>query len=187
VIERVATELFAERGYAGTGMEDIARAAGVSAPVLYDHFPSKRDLHRHLLEQHFAELREIWRGASTEDVPPEQRWATALSAWFGYVQTHPYAWRMLFRETTGDPAAGALHREVADTSRALMLPLLARELATHAPHLLDMAWEVLRAGLQGLALWWHEHQDIPREQVVAAAMNTLWLGFQRLRDGETWP
>ena len=184
-IERAATELFAERGYAGTGMDDIARQAGVSAPVVYDHFPSKRELHRHLLEAHFADLQQIWRTGSAQDGSPEQRMAGALSAWFGYVQSHPFAWRMLFRESTGDPAIAALHRQVTEASRATMLPLLAREIPVPA-QLLDMTWEVFRAGLQGLALWWHEHQEVPREQVVAAAMNTLWLGFGRLRDGETW-
>jgi hypothetical protein len=49
-----------------------------------------------------------------------------------------------------------------------------------------MAWEVVRAALQGLALWWHEHRDTPREQVVAIAMNTLWIGLQHLQHGETW-
>jgi hypothetical protein len=50
----------------------------------------------------------------------------------------------------------------------------------------EMAWEVFRAVLQGLALWWYEHQHIPREQVVATAMNALWIGFERVRRGETW-
>ncbi|HEX9334939.1 MAG TPA: TetR/AcrR family transcriptional regulator [Pseudonocardiaceae bacterium] len=191
VIEQAATELFAEHGYQRTGMDDIARRAGVSAPVVYDHFPSKRELHRHLLELHFAELQQIWRSASAQPLPPEQRMTTALHAWFGYVRDHPYAWRMLFRDTTGDPAVQALHRQVTDASRAAMLPLLARDLPGHIPdvddtHSLDMAWEVLRAGLQGLALWWHEHQHVQREQVVAMAMNTLWIGYQRLLQGDTW-
>jgi AcrR family transcriptional regulator len=191
VIERVATELFAEHGYLRTGMEDIARCAGVSVPVVYDHFPSKQELHRHLLESHFTELQQIWRTASAQPLPPEQRMAAALDAWFGYVQEHPYAWRMLFRDTTGDPSVQALHRQVADASRATMLPLLARELPTEIPgvegtQVLDMAWEVLRAGLQGLALWWHEHQEVQRTHIVAMAMNTLWIGFQHLLRGETW-
>jgi hypothetical protein len=41
--------------------------------------------------------------------------------------------------------------------------------------------------LQGLALWWYEHQHVSREQVVATAMNALWIGFDRARRGETWP
>jgi AcrR family transcriptional regulator len=192
VIERAATEVFAERGYAGASIDEIARRSGVSPPVVYDHFASKQELHRRLLERHFAELRAVWREHLLRDEPAERRIARAIDAWFAYVESHPYAWRMLFRETTGDPEVEAIHREVAASSRAAVLPLLARE--TGADRLagaagdeaMDMAWEVVRAILQGLALWWYEHQHVPRARVVATAMNALWIGFDRLRQGEAW-
>ena len=99
----------------------------MSPPVLYDHFESKQDLHRSLLERHFAELRALWHEHMLGDDPPEERIARGFDAWFAYVQSHPYAWRMLFRDTTGDPEAQAIHAEVAARSRALLLPLFARE------------------------------------------------------------
>lgn len=192
VIEGAATEVFAERGYQGASIDEIARRSGVSAPIVYDHFESKQDLHRRLLERHFAELREIWRENFLGEDPPERRLARSVDAWFRYVQTHPYAWRMLFADTTGDPEVVAVHREVAAQSRAALLPLLADEPGTE--HIagsadreaMDMAWEIFRAVLQGLALWWYEHQHVPRERVVATAMNALWLGFERVAGGETW-
>jgi AcrR family transcriptional regulator len=193
VIERAATEVFAERGYRSASIDEIARRSGVSAPVVYDHFRSKQDLHRRLLERHFAELREIWTEYMVQGDPPELRMARALDAWFGYVQTHPYAWRMLFQDTSGDPGVQQIHREVAAQSRAALLPLLAREPGAHEvagsaeQEALDMVWEIIRAVLQGLALWWYEHQHVPRDQVVATAMNALWIGFDRARRGETWP
>jgi AcrR family transcriptional regulator len=193
VIERAATEVFAERGYRSASIDEIARRSGVSAPVVYDHFRSKQDLHRRLLERHFAELREIWTEYMVQGDPPELRMARALDAWFGYVQTHPYAWRMLFQDTSGDPGVQQIHRDVAAQSRAALLPLLAREpgaqevAGSAEQEALDMVWEIMRAVLQGLALWWYEHQHVPREQVVATAMNALWIGFDRARRGETWP
>ena len=192
MIERAATEVFAQHGYAGASMEEIARSSGITVPVLYDHFASKRDLHRRLLERHFADLRGVWAAHAAADAPPDQRMAGALDAWFAYIEAHPYAWRMLFRDTTGDPEVAAMHAEVAARSRAALLPLLAREpgAATIAgsaeTEALDMVWEVVRAVIQGLALWWYEHQHVPREQVVATAMNALWIGFDRARGGELW-
>jgi hypothetical protein len=44
----------------------------------------------------------------------------------------------------------------------------------------------VRSVLQGLALWWYEHRDVPRSQLVAVAMNTLWIGFERVRQGDRW-
>jgi AcrR family transcriptional regulator len=192
VIEDAATEVFAERGYHDASMETIARRSGVSVPVLYDHFRSKQDLHRRLLERHFADLRGIWREHAGGEDPPEERMRASFDAWFAYVQDHPYAWRMLFRDTSGDPAVEAMHREVAAQSRAALVPLLAREpgAATVAGsgdvEAMDMVWEVFRAVLQGLAVWWYEHQHVPRERIVATAMNALWIGFDRARGGDSW-
>jgi AcrR family transcriptional regulator len=191
LIESAATEVFAERGYRGASMEEIARRSGISVPVVYDHFASKRDLHRRLLERHFAELRALWNASMAEE-PSADRLARALDAWFAYVETHPFAWRMLFRETTGDPEVEAIHREVAAASRAQLLPLLAREpgaktiAGSDDIEALDMVWEIMRATLQGLALWWLEHPQVARERLVATAMNALWIGFERAREGETW-
>jgi hypothetical protein len=47
--------------------------------------------------------------------------------------------------------------------------------------MLEMAAEILRAGLTGLAIWWHEHPHVPREQIVRTAVNVLWTGFDRAR------
>jgi AcrR family transcriptional regulator len=193
VIERAATEVFAERGYHGASMDEIARRSGVSAPVVYDHFASKQELHRRLLERHYAELRDVWRTHLAADGPAAERAARAFDAWFAYVEAHPYAWRLLFRDTTGDPEIEAIRAEVAARSRALALPLLAREPgAAHAAggadtESMDMVWEVFRAVLQGLALWWYEHRHVPRARVVATAMNALWIGFDRVSRGERWP
>jgi hypothetical protein len=50
----------------------------------------------------------------------------------------------------------------------------------------EMAAEVMRAGLAGLAIWWSDHPEVPREQIVATAVNVLWIGLERLGRGEAW-
>lgn len=192
IIERAATEVFAERGYHDASIEEIARRSKVSVPVIYDHFTSKRELHRCLLRRQFAELRSVWRQQLDGEGAGEERIARAVDAWFQHVETHPYASRMLFRETTGDPELEAIHRDVASESRAAMLPLFARQpgvrqaAGSSQPQALELAWEAVRAVLQGLALWWDEHRQVPRAKIVGAAMNALWIGFERLQRGDTW-
>lgn len=44
----------------------------------------------------------------------------------------------------------------------------------------------MRGVLQGLAMWWYEHPEVPRERVVATAMNALWVGWERTQAGEAW-
>jgi len=186
VIEDAATAVFAERGYQGASMDEIARRSGVSAPVVYDHFASKQDLHRRLLERHRDELVALWREHLLTGEPAETRLPRAIEAWAGYVETHPYAWKMLFRETTGDPEAQAIHRSVLDGSRAMLAPLVAEAPGGAGLADLEMAAELIRSGLTGLALWWQDHPDVPRADIVATAMNVLWVGFERLGAGERW-
>ena len=192
LIEAAATELFARRGYPGASIEEIARRSGVSPPVLYDHFSSKIDLYQQLLEAHFAQLRAIWDQNFRGSESSAARVSRSFDAWFAYVEGHPAAARMLFREPSGDRGAEAVHRQVAADSRAQVMELF----ATHpgsaklrgslAGPGLEMTWVVLRGVLQGLALWWVDHPEVPREQVVATAMNSLWIGFERAASGDAW-
>jgi AcrR family transcriptional regulator len=191
VIEQAATEVFAERGYRGASVEEIARRSGVTAPVVYDHFASKQDLYERLIERHYAELRDVWYRHAASGEPFAAWMPKAIDAWFGYVEGHPFAGRMLFRDTTGDPRIEAVHRGIQLRSRAALLPLVVEEASSARVDLgdayaVEMTWEAMRAVLQGLALWWQGHPDVPRERVVATAMNAMWLGFERVFAGETW-
>jgi AcrR family transcriptional regulator len=191
-IEDAATALFAERGYQGASIDEIARRSGVTPPVLYDHFASKQDLYRRLLERHFAELRGVWRENFVGEDPPAGRVARSFDAWFAYIETHPFAGRMLFRDTTGDPKIEAMHQEVAASSRAAIMGLFAgqpeveRVIGAEVEEGLEMAWIVMRGVLQGLAMWWYDHPQVPREGVVARAMNALWVGWERTQAGVGW-
>lgn len=190
-IETAAAEVFAERGYHGASIDEICRRAGVTAPILYDHFPSKLALHKRLLERTRDELLEMWLSSLPGDEPLSVRIPRAIDAWARYVQEHPYAPRMFFNETTGDPAVMEIHREVRAQSVAALGEILggiegAENIAGADRESLEMASEVLRAGLAGLAIWWSEHPHVPRERIVATAINAVWLGLERVSRGEAW-
>jgi len=192
LIEQAAMEVFAERGYHGAAMDEIARRSGVSTPVVYDHFESKPALHRLLLERTRDELLAMWRESLGGGGTLEVQIARAFDAWARYVETHPYAPRMFFRETTGIPEVRAMHLEIAaDANDALAeilrgLPGAANLQAAGTPLAFAMATEVIRGGLTELAIWWSEHPEVSREQIVATAMNTVWIGFERVSGGEAW-
>jgi AcrR family transcriptional regulator len=192
LIEQAAMDVFAERGYHGAAMDEIARRSGVTPPVVYDHFDSKPALHRRLLERTRDELLAMWRENLDGGGTLEQQIARAFDAWARYVEAHPYAPRMFFRETTGIPEVSRMHREIAaDANDALAailggLPGSAHLQTQGSPLAFAMASEVIRGGLTELAIWWSEHPEVPREQIVAIAMNTVWVGFERVSRGETW-
>jgi len=192
VIEQAATEVFAVRGYHGASIDEIARRSGVTPPVVYDHFDSKLDLHRRLLERTRDELLAMWiehlGGADTA----EQRTVRAIEAWARYVEEHRFAARMFFQPGSGDGEVQAVHRQIQAQARMALGAILGHEPGSEHiaggadPESLEMAAEVIRAGLAGLAIWWDEHPHVPRERIVATAINAVWIGFERVRRGEVW-
>lgn len=171
LIEDAAARLFAIHGYAATTVEDIVAEAGVSKPMLYRHFESKKELHMKLLERRRDELAaaplERFLQAKGN---PEERLPAMIDEWFAHVEQHPDTSRLLFQDVTGDPDVQALQRELRRRQRAADMALL-REFAPQLPeHQLEPLGEIIRSSLTGLALWWLEHPDVPRTTVTAAIL-----------------
>lgn len=171
LIENAAARLFAERGYAATTVEDIVAEAGVSKPMLYRHFESKKELQMKLLERRWDEL----AAASLEHFlqgqgGPEQRLPAMIDAWFAHVECHPHTSRVLFQDATGEEEIEELQRELRRRQRAADIALL-REFAPELPESeLEPLGEIIRSSLTGLALWWLDNPDIPRAVPVAAVL-----------------
>jgi AcrR family transcriptional regulator len=180
LIELAGIAVFAERGYRGASMDEIAKRSGVSVPVVYDHFASKLDLYRRLLERSRNALLEMWGAHLFGDEPAEERIPRAIDAWARFVEDNRDAARMYFREAAGDDKADAVHKEIRDQARVALGVLLGRLVGEpRGQERLEMAGEVIRAGLVGLAIWWHDHPHVPREEIVETALDVLWRGYLR--------
>jgi AcrR family transcriptional regulator len=175
LIEDAAARLFAEHGYAATRLDEVAAAGHVTKPVLYRHFDSKKNLYLALLAKHRALLPRFVEPTATGE-PFLERLPSLLDAWFAYVQEQPYAWHMIFRDTTGDPEIQAFRRETQATARALLGALLQAqpELSIPEQELEPMA-ELLRSAMVGLTLWWLDHSEVPRPVIVGLVTRT-WQG-----------
>jgi AcrR family transcriptional regulator len=178
LIEEAASALFAERGYAGTRLEDIAAAAGVTKQLLYQHFPSKKALHMALLAKHRDELLTGLAQDMARPFPLAERLPHVLDRWFAYVQEHPYALAMLFRDTTGDPEVQAFYRELQASARRANVALLRAEPELELPEeQIEPLAEFARSATTGLALWWAEHPDVPRATLVDVTAGMLARGL----------
>jgi AcrR family transcriptional regulator len=181
-----ASDLFAEGGYEGASIDRIARAAGVSAPVIYDHFSSKKDLYTQLLELHT--LRVIEATTVPHDATTvEQLLRANVDAFFRFVEKHPAAWRMLFRDPAPDPDIAALQRRVQAEATARLadalvarIPNLRLSIEIDRERANELIAELGKTGLNGLAAWWWDHRDVPREALVAIAMDVMWVGLRQL-------
>lgn len=167
-----AAELFAEHGYYATDVASIAAAAGVTKVIAYRAFGSKQAIYQAVLDRHRDELLGTLIASQQREGPSASRVRDGLEAWFGYVQNHPFAWRLLFRDTTGLPELEERHRQMRANARHVITRLLSTHLGVD-PSEAPATAEFLRAGIVGMALWWLEHTDIPRTDIVASAERLL--------------
>lgn len=190
-----ALAVFARRGYHATSIDDIARENGVSKALIYEHFSSKQELYAELLEQHaghlFSALAEAISDAGTS---ASARLATGLDAFYGFVEEHRVAWRMLFREATDPETVVVLGRVVAQVT-AVVAGLIAEDPGARKgsedrqtrERRIQVLAQMLVGAVQSLANWWEDHEEVPRQAIVEMTMDFAWLGLQRLSQGDRWP
>ena len=194
-IQSSALEVFAERGYHTTSIDDIARAAGVSKALIYEHFASKQELHADLLEVQASELYRRVANAveAVEAESGSARLTAGLAAYLSFVEERRDAWRVLFRETVDPESAAALDR-VSAQIRALVAALIAQdpgatprnEAHPETERGIQQLAQMLVGAIQSSANWWDDHREVRRDRVLETAMEFVWFGLDRLGRGERW-
>ena len=188
-----ALTAFSQKGYHATSLDDIAREAGVSKALIYEHFASKQELHADLIARNARELTQRVAGAlsGVEIESTVKRLATGLEAFFAFVEERRDAWRMLFRDAADPESSAVLDRMVEQVTAEVTILISqdpgARELTRVGDdRSLRLLAEMLVGGAQSMANWWTDHPDAPRSQLVEIAMDFAWLGLERLSRGERW-
>lgn len=169
---RAAADLFAQHGYAATKLDDVAAAAGVTKPIVYRHFESKKALYLALLAKHEQDLPTFAAGFEDRlgELSEEQIVRAILSHWLDYVRENSHAWLMLFRDSSGDAEIQSTRRQVSARARSVMAAVVAAQAGDRVPpSQIELTAELLRSGLAGLALWWIDDPDIPKDDVLDVA------------------
>ncbi len=164
-----AAELFATRGYHATDVASIAAKTGVTKVIAYRAFGSKQALYQTLLDRHRDQLLGTVVASQQRDhVDRAERIHVGLDAWFGYVRSHPFAWRLLFRDTTGIGELEQHHQEMRANARHVLQALLTQHFGL-TPEIATQTAEFLRSAIVGLALWWLENPQITRKDMLVTA------------------
>lgn len=180
LIVRAALRHFGHHGYAATRLDDIAAAAGVTKPVVYRHFDSKKDLYIVLLRRHEVALPTFIERASADvgtGATPEQLLRASLAGWLDYVEENSDSWLVIFRDKTGDPDIERARVHLNERAQEVLAGFIASAAPDLDPDLVDPRAAFLSIGLAGLVLWWIDNPDVSRERVekvaVRAAAATL--------------
>lgn len=175
---RAAREVFVAQGYHTAAMDDIAERAGVSKPVLYQHFPGKLELYVALLDDGIAVLLDTLRAALEATTDNKQRVRGAIAAYFGFVDDPDGAYRLVFESDLTNEPAVRYRVEAADDACSLMLGRVISE----DTGLSAAQAELLASGLLGMAQiaarrWLREEPRMAREAAVDLIAGLGWRGI----------
>lgn len=181
----LADQLFAERGFHAASMDELARRAGVSKPVIYDHFGSKEQLFATCVRRTGEILAERVATAVHEESDPQARLRAGSIAYFRFLQEQLRAWVVLFDdEESRDARFAAEASRIRHRQSDLMIRLVAETSGTTPDHEGRTRLEAMTLAIAGayesLSLWWHRHPDISPEELTDLVIDLIWPGLERL-------
>jgi AcrR family transcriptional regulator len=176
----VGRSVFAERGFVGTTVEEIAERADVSKPVVYEHFGGKDGLYAEIIGREVGQLLE--RITQALDAPgPRQAVEQAAEAFLGYIEEEREGFTMLVRDPPDGGHRGPLSAVIAEIA-AQVEGLLAKELGSRG-YDRSMAPVMARALVGMVAMtgeWWLDVGRPSRKAVAAQLVNLAWNGLKGL-------
>jgi AcrR family transcriptional regulator len=174
-----ALEVFVAQGYHAAAMDDIAERAGVSKPVLYQHFPGKLDLYLALLDVSCDRIIDNCRAALASTPDNKTRVAAAMAAFYSYVAAENGAFRLVFEsDLTSEPAVREHVERVTSQCAAMIADVIHDD--TGLP---GEASRLLAVSLVGMAqvsarFWISEAAGISQTQAVELVSGLAWRGIR---------
>ncbi len=176
----VALERFATNGFHATSMDEIAEAAGVTKPVLYQHFGSKRHLYLELLDDVVGQLMDAVTKATAEAFGPHQQVEAGFAAYVGYMVDHPQAFPLLFGGASRrDPEFAEAVARAEDAMAEGVAALIEADIDD--THRRVLAYAVVGMAEGVLRHWETERPDIPPEALVRQMAELAWAGLRGVR------
>ena len=176
-----ASELFVDRGYHAAGMDEIADRAGVSKPVLYQHFTSKLDLYLAVLQQHVEILVSSVRQALDTSTDNRQRLHDAVQAFFDFIEDDSQGFRLIFEnDYVTEPQVAAQVKVATEACTEAVFDLVSRDSGLE-PHRARM----IAVGLVALSVdcaryWLADDRPVSKEAAVDGTVQFAWGGLSHV-------
>lgn len=183
---------FSEAGYRDVSLKSIATRAGVSKALLYEHFDSKVELYEAILELHGSELLEAIETAVHTSESAEERVRAGIEAFLAFAEDRRGSWRIIFG-VVPDAAVVRAQESLRDRIVSAIAAIVEEEVLLVRPdqpehqQFAAMQAQQTLGAMRALSDWWDRNPGVPRELVLDAAMDFVWLGGERLSRGERWP
>ncbi|WP_459723373.1 TetR/AcrR family transcriptional regulator [Actinophytocola sp. KF-1] len=175
---RVAEEIFAERGYRDTSMDEIAERVGVSKPMIYEYFGSKEGLLVACIRTARAELLAATI-ASVEGVESaEEALRRGLTAFFEFIDSHRQSWKIIQAEATVAGQQAVDEIEAGRQQQTEINVTLFSSFLPDVPHAeLEAYAEIVVGACERLATW-YVHRDVSAADAAELVMRLVWFGLR---------
>jgi AcrR family transcriptional regulator len=176
----VGRTLFAAKGFEATSIEEIAARAGVSKPVVYEHFGGKEGLYAVVVDREMSDLLDRLTTALVADHPRKLVEQAAL-ALLTYIEEETDGFRILSRDSPVVGTSGTFSSLLSDIASQVE-HILSREFARRdlSPKLAPMYAQMLVGMVALTGQWWLEERKPQREEVAAHLVNLGWNGLAHL-------
>ncbi|MDO4784943.1 MAG: TetR/AcrR family transcriptional regulator [Propionibacteriaceae bacterium] len=179
----IARELFAEKGFEGTSVEEIAARAEVSKPVVYEHFGGKEGAYAVVVDRETRTLHDAIRAAlTTPEASSRELLERGAMAMLDYIEACPDGFRILSRDSSTGQATGSFASILSDIAARVEDLLAARFAETGLDPQFAPLYSQALVGLVAMTgQQWLDRREPSRETVARHLINLAWNGMANLR------
>jgi AcrR family transcriptional regulator len=176
---KAALDVFVAQGYHAAAMDDIAERAGVSKPVLYQHFPGKLELYLALLDQAAEDLLAAVQQALSATEDNKKRAAATTEAYFRFVHDEAGAFRLVFEsDLTNEPAVRDRVDQVTRQCAEAISELIAEDAGLSREESTLLAAALVGMQQQAARYWLAEEGTLDLEDAVRLVSTLAWRGIR---------
>jgi AcrR family transcriptional regulator len=185
----IGRSLFAEKGFDATSVEEIAQRAGVSKPVVYEHFGGKEGLYAVVVDREMSALLDAITGALTSQGHPRELLERAAFALLDYVESSTDGFRILVRDSPVAQSTGTFASLISDAASQVE-HIMVNQFKERGfdPRYAPMYAQMLVGMVALTGQWWLDARKPEKADVAAHLVNLAWNGLSgleaspRLRD-----
>lgn len=182
----VGRKLFADKGFEGTTVEEIAAKASVSKPVVYEHFGGKEGLYAVVVDREIAALLGGITGALSAELGSRETLERAASALLDYVESNTDGFRILVRDSPPGQSTGSFASLISDVASQVE-HILAAEFKRRKldPKTAPLYAQMLVGMVALTGQWWLDSRKMKKADVTAHLVNLAWNGLAGLEKKPT--
>ena len=176
---RVARQLFGTRGYDAVSVEEIASAAGVSKPIVYEHFGGKEGLYQVIVDREVKALSDILRSQMRPEHSARAVLEGIVVTLLDFIEENADGFHLLAHQSptaVRSETFETVMADIADQVTVFLAPLLEKQGLD--PASAPVYGQILAGGVGQIGQWWSENMQVDKKLVAAQVTNLLYLGLR---------